>query len=473
MSSKPNRHVVMAGDDDVAGTDQPREAVMFEAVQRYRGHDTGRDRTFPALREREFQIFGLSALTIVAYRLDDAFLQMNPGTSPGDHLSNGLLPAAILLAASLAWPIMATSVRALVSLLIGLLALTTGIATSGYHAYSDGPSGSDWSGLLAIAASIILLGLGVWLTHCAIAKPVRRDWRWAGKRTLVVVGAVAAILFVVAPIVFATVVTDFPRQDLCCETPADYGLTYENVTFQSTDGLELAAWYIPSRNGATIVAVSGVNTRVGAIKHAAMLAERGYGVLLYDKRGTGESEGDPHLFGWDAQPDITGALDYLESRPDVDPDRIGAIGLSLGGEILLEAAAHDERIHAVVADGPGARSIKEEMLSTDSQINLGVPFIWANNQVIAILSGDDAPERLDHLVARIAPRPLMLIAAGTGVEPDLMQIYYDAASEPKTLWEIPESHHIKGLISVPDEYEQRVIEFFDAELLGKQAKLYP
>ncbi len=198
-----------------------------------------------------------------------------------------------------------------------------------------------------------------------------------------------------------------------------------------------------------------------------MLAERGYGVLLYDKRGTGESEGDPHLFGWDAQPDVAGALDYLESRPDVDPDRIGAIGLSLGGEILLEAAAHDERIRAVVADGPGARSIKEEMLSIDSPFSFGVPFIWANNQAIAVLSGDDTPERLDHLVARITPRPLMLIAAGTGVEPELMQIYYDAASEPKTLWEIPESNHIKGLIAVPDEYERRVIEFFDAELLAE------
>jgi fermentation-respiration switch protein FrsA (DUF1100 family) len=440
---------------------------MFEAVQRYRGLTVGHERTFPVLRERETQIFALSALAIVAYRLDDAFLQMNPGTSAVDHLGSGLLPAAILLAALLAWPIMATGVRALVSLLIGLLALLTGIATSGYHAYSDGPSGSDWSGLLAIAAGIVLLGLGVWLTHRAIAKPVHRGWRWAGRRTLVGVATVVVMLYVVAPIVFATVVTDFPRQELCCETPAAYGLAYEDVTFQSADGLELAAWYIPSHNGATIVAVSGVNTRVGAIKHAAMLAERGYGVLLYDKRGTGESEGDPHLFGWDAQLDITGALNYLESRPDVDPSRIGAIGLSLGGEILLEAAATDERIHAVVADGPGARSIKEEMLTDAPTLNLGLPFIWTNNQVIAVLSGDDTPERLDHLVSRIAPRPLMLIAAGTGVEPELMQIYFDAASEPKTLWNIPESHHIKGLIAVPDEYERRVVEFFDAALLGQ------
>ena len=62
-------------------------------------------------------------------------------------------------------------------------------------------------------------------------------------------------------------------------------------------------------------------------------AAAGIGVFAYDKRGTGESEGDPHLFGWDAQPDITGALDYLESRPDVDPDRIGLYGTSFGGSV--------------------------------------------------------------------------------------------------------------------------------------------
>jgi hypothetical protein len=120
---------------------------------------------------------------------------------------------------------------------------------------------------------------------------------------------------------------------------------------------------------------------------------------------------------------------------------------------------------AVVADGPGARSIKEEMLSDNDQVNLSLPFIWVDNQAIAILSGDDVPERLDHLVARIAPRAIMLIASGTGVEPELIQIYFDAASEPKTLWNIPDSHHIKGLTTFPDEYERRVIEFFDAELL--------
>ncbi len=112
MSGNPNRQSVAAGDEDVVGTDQPKEAVMFEAVQRYRGVSIGRDRTFPALRERETQVFGLSALAIVAYRLDDAFLQMNPGTSPGDHLGSGLVPVALLLVTLLAWPIMATSIRA-------------------------------------------------------------------------------------------------------------------------------------------------------------------------------------------------------------------------------------------------------------------------------------------------------------------------------------------------------------------------
>ncbi|MGH9176873.1 MAG: hypothetical protein ACRD1H_21065, partial [Vicinamibacterales bacterium] len=263
---------------------------MLAAIPRYRAYY----QTFGFLRERETRIFSLAALAIALHRIDDAFLQMNPGTSAGDHLVSGGLPVAILLATFLAWPLLANSLRASVALLLGALAVTTGVVSNGYHSYSEGPSGSDFSGLLAIASGVVLLALGGWLTHRAIAKPVRRNWRWAGKRTLAIVAGVAIMLYLVAPLTLATFVTDFSRLPVCCETPADYGLAYEDVTFRGGDGLSLAGWYIPSSNGAAIIALPGINTRVGVIRHAAFLAQHGYGVLLFDKRGAGESEGDPH-----------------------------------------------------------------------------------------------------------------------------------------------------------------------------------
>ena len=100
-----------------------------------------------------------------------------------------------------------------------------------------------------------------------------------------------------------------------------------------------------------------------------MLARHGYGVLLFDRRGEGASDGDANIYGWGGDRDIKAAVDYLQTRPDVDPDRIGGIGLSVGGELMLEAAAETDELKAVVSEGAGARaysdSMQEEMPSSD------------------------------------------------------------------------------------------------------------
>jgi hypothetical protein len=93
--------------------------------------------------------------------------------------------------------------------------------------------------------------------------------------------------------------------------------------------------------------------------------------------------------------------------------------------------------------------------------------MWLSLELAGQMAGASEPEPLDELVPKIAPRGIMLIATGTGVEPEINRIYQDAAGDSATLWEIPESHHTKGLKTVPDEYERRVVEFFNAELLGQ------
>jgi hypothetical protein len=71
-------------------------------------------------------------------------------------------------------------------------------------------------------------------------------------------------------------------------------------------------------------------------------------------------------------------------------------------------------------------------------------------------------------VPRIAPRPLLLIAAPNApTGEDLNRGYFAAAGQPKTLWEIPESGHVGGLSARPREYERRVVGFFDRALLQR------
>ena len=172
--------------------------------------------------------------------------------------------------------------------------------------------------------------------------------------------------------------------------------------------------------------------------------------------------------GWGGGEDIKAAIAYLKTRPDVDPARIGGIGLSVGGELMLETAASTTDLAAVVSEGAGARTRAEEV---DTEGLKPLDRWFANvayglrDATLAVASSQGPPEHLKRLVGKIAPRPLLLIAApNTPNGEKLNRIYYQAAREPKALWEIPESKHVDGIAARPQEYERRVVEFFDDAL---------
>jgi hypothetical protein len=72
----------------------------------------------------------------------------------------------------------------------------------------------------------------------------------------------------------------------------DLGASYEEVSFETSDGLTLRGWYAPSQNRAAVIGFPG---RKGPQRPARVFARSCYGVLLFDRRG--ESEGDPNAFG--------------------------------------------------------------------------------------------------------------------------------------------------------------------------------
>jgi hypothetical protein len=188
---------------------------------------------------------------------------------------------------------------------------------------------------------------------------------------------------------------------------ANLGAGYEQVAFTTSDGLKLKGWYVPSRNGAAVVAFPG---RRGPQKQARMLVRHGYGVLLFDRRGEGESDGDPNAFGWAMDRDLKAAAAFLQRRPDVEANRIGGIGLSVGGEMLLQAAAESKVFRAVVSEGAGARSIRENLEKPKTfggLTELGVSLTLTAGT--ALFSNHMPPPNLKHLPARIAPRSVFFI----------------------------------------------------------------
>ena len=406
---------------------------------------------------RVHRIFVVAAALVALHVADDSFLQPNAGMSASDHLFGGLVPIALLGLGAWLYPRVRAGARGTIALLAGYLGVLVGIEGA-YYTFTVGPSGDDFTGLVSIVAGLVLIGLALvtlW-THR------RRDGRvwWRYGRPLLAVGGVyvvvSALLF---PLAIAYAVTHTARAHV---PRADLGAPYENVEFKTSDGLRLKGWYIRSRNGAAVVSVPG---RGSSQKRAKLLAKHGYGVLVFDRRGEGESEGDPNVFGWQGERDIHAAVKYLQTRPDVDPHRIGGIGLSVGGEMLIEAAAESRALRAIVSEGASARSIRDDVDNHVSWQNIVGDSVATS--ATALFTDNVPPRTLRSLAPKISGAAFFVYGGrGQPAEEPANRAFYKAARGPKEIWEVPGSGHIGGIDAQPAEYEQRVVGFFDRTLLG-------
>jgi dienelactone hydrolase len=177
----------------------------------------------------------------------------------------------------------------------------------------------------------------------------------------------------------------------------------------------------------------------------------------------GTSAADPNTFGWRGTRDLHAAVEYLQGRPDVDADRIGALGLSVGGELLLQAAAETDALRAIVSEGAGVRSVREAV-HLEGTDKLAATAIFGIATLGTMVWASDLPPRdLEDLSAEIS-EPVLFVHAtpGEGGE-SLTTRYHAAARGPKELWAAP-GGHTGAIDAAPGEYERRVVGFFDRTL---------
>ena len=410
----------------------------------------------------ETAAFRGAAAVALLHALDDAFLNRQPGVDLDQHALAAVISLAADIGAIVAFPRLRPGFRAAISLAFGVLAIVNG-ALHVRHISLDGAAASDYTGVLALAAGVVLVLLGLAIPFLHRGEGARtRARRWAYRLVAVVAGALAVYVFVF-PTSLAIIQTHKYREPIGSPPSAEY----QTVSFTSSDGLELSGWYHPSRNRAAVIVVhGGGGDRTGAVRHAELLARHGFGALVYDSRGRGESEGSPVGFGWGWPKDVAGALAFLRERPDVDPERIGGLGLSRGADVLIQVAAEDRDLKAVVADGATGGSFADyRNLGEEAE---GAPFYLTMYTAARVFSGSSPGEPLKELVARISPTPLLLISTGGSLpaERDFNRIYAEAAREPVELWDLPEVNHTAAIRERPEEYERRVVRFFDNALLG-------
>ena len=406
---------------------------------------------------RQRLVFLVAVAVIALHVLDDSFIQPEPGTSAGDHLVSGLVPLAALGIAAVAYGRIAPAWRAALALVIGLFGIMAGL--EGWHyTMKVGASGDDYTGLLALPAGVVLVLLGLvslWQSRRTEGTRGRRYLR----RALVGTAGLVVAIALVAPFMMAYGYTHLGRAVV--PDPKLGGADYENVKFETGDGLELEGWYIPSKNGAAVIAFPG---RSGPRKPARFLARHGYGVLLFDRRGEGDSEGDPNALGWGGTKDLEAAVAFLRDRPDVNPDRIGGIGLSVGGEMLLQFAAESDDLKAVVSEGAGIRSVREASEQSGAEKWASLPTWGAITAGAAIFSNHSPPPNLKDLASRIDPEAVFFIYADRGQGGEKLSAdYHEVAGRPKQLWKT-DSAHTGGYDAAPREYERRVVRFFSTAL---------
>lgn len=236
----------------------------------------------------------------------------------------------------------------------------------------------------------------------------------------------------------------FQPQRVLIDTPASAGLRYEPLALRAADGIELFTWFLPARGPAhaTVLFLHGNAENISThFNSVAWMPAEGFNVLALEYRGYGKSTGSPSLAG--LQLDIDAAMRVLLERPDVDPRRIVIFGQSLGGALAIHYAARGKQrgaLRAVIADSTFAdyRAIVKEKLAG---FFLTWPFQWLPALTV---DNDYAPLAS---VRAVSPLPLLLIhGERDGIVPvHHSKRLYDAATEPRELWLVPEAGHIQSV----------------------------
>ncbi|MEW6578166.1 MAG: CocE/NonD family hydrolase [Chloroflexota bacterium] len=296
-------------------------------------------------------------------------------------------------------------------------------------------------------------------------RPPTKRHRW--RRTLTLAAVAVALTFVAVPSALGFLTTYRLLYAPCGEdprTPADFGHPWEDVTIAGREG-RFRAYFIPGANGAVVIippaAASGRGNR---LHEADVLARHGYAVLAFESRrcaGMG-----PLSLGYREIAEIGDALAYLEARGDVNPARIGVLGFSSAGATAVMAAARYPALRAVVAEG-GYGDFAEGTLALGTGGPLEVLYKEAIALSYRLLSGVElAKLSPQSVIGSIAPRPVLLIYGSRERSLGGARAQLAAAGANAALWVVDGAGHGDYLAVAPQEYEERVMAFFDAALLG-------
>lgn len=247
-------------------------------------------------------------------------------------------------------------------------------------------------------------------------------------------------------------------------TPDDFNIpNWQSVTFLSGDQTSLVGWFVPPQDAeATVILVHGLNSNRGAmLDQAAVLVKHGYGVLLFDLRGHGESGGWRTKWGATETADIAGAITFLHNQPDVDEKQIAVLGYSMGGAVAIRAATKLPGIQALIVEGTYTSLLdnpQRVVVSFTRLPDYTAPLaLWLAEQWAGVEMENLQP--VDMVSAVSCPILFIHGTADYTIPAHNSQQLYAAANDPKQLLLIPGAGHTNLFATAPAEMESHIVAF--------------
>ena len=252
--------------------------------------------------------------------------------------------------------------------------------------------------------------------------------------------------------------------------PGQFGLSFEKVSFRSSDGLTLAGWLIPAKipTARSILMCHGWGDNKGDLLKRVHPLARDFNLFLFDFRSHGESEGKRVTLGIEETRDLVSALDFLKKTRPEWRERMGLFGLSMGAAMAVRGMAEHPDLRCAIFEAPFVSFSRVVARFAWNNFRLpAFPFAFFAIKTIAWRVGED-PDASSPI--RFAPRlpskPTLFIAGELDrlMPPSEVRFLFEAAAGPKEYWQVPGAEHGKCWEAGGEGYQRRLKGFFDKHI---------
>ena len=278
----------------------------------------------------------------------------------------------------------------------------------------------------------------------------------------IIIYAAIVIIFIIAISLYGFFSSIKPPKIRIDQKPEDFDLKYENITFKSVDGLKLGGWFFPhNKSKDAVIVMHGYPANKADLLSVAYFLNKKYNVFLFDFRSFGQSQGSYTTVGFKEVKDLEGAVKFLKEEKNIKS--IGAFGFSLGGAVAIMSKNKD--IKAIVADSTYASLDRMVKALYKNFFFLKGPFVFLTNIYARIIFGI-YPKNVSPLndIKEINAPILLIHAQKDSQIPVENSILLDKNAKNSELWIIENADHGETHALKKEEYEKRILEFFEKNL---------